>query len=99
MQNYSEAIRLDGDNTRGYALRARALGMLGRYEEAIGDWGVVIEGEPGNAMHYYSRGVAYKAIKKYENALFDLNKALRLNPRMLDGYIARAHCLSALDRH
>lgn len=44
-------------------------------EKALEDLNEVIERQPDNAFAYFRRGLAYKALKKYEDAADSFMKA------------------------
>lgn len=51
---------------------------VGDYERAAELFSEAIELNPENALVLYNRGLAYMGLKLYENALADIEKAIRL---------------------
>jgi tetratricopeptide (TPR) repeat protein len=58
-----------------------------QYEAAISDFSKVINLNPNKPNYYIQRGYAYKGIKKMEEAIYDFNRAIELDPK---DYIARS---------
>ena len=52
-----------------------------------------------SAEAYSKRGWAYFYIKDYEQAMNDINKAIKLNPRSIEAYCAAASVKIALNEH
>ncbi len=49
-----------------------------------------IEADPNNETFYFGRGMDFKQIQDYENAIRDISKAIEINPDLLVGYLERA---------
>ncbi|MES2833010.1 MAG: tetratricopeptide repeat protein [Pseudomonadota bacterium] len=54
---------------------------------------------PGNPWSYINRGINRVALCDPAAALHDFDEALRLNPRLVEAMVNRAHVLRALGRH
>lgn len=106
IRRYSRAIDAGGDDAetlasayynRGIARRAR-----GANGAAIEDYTRAIALEPGFAMAYSNRGLAYAKGERYDLAVADFDRAIADYGRAveLDPGFARAHCnrCDALDR-
>lgn len=63
-----------------YIRRGRLAEEQEDWETAVREYTKAIELDPGNAMAYHLRGIAYGALKLYEKAIKDYNKAIELNP-------------------
>ena len=50
-------------------------------DEAIKAFSDAIEAEPNNSAGYVNRGVVYTSQQKYDKAIEDLDKAIKLNPK------------------
>jgi len=50
-----------------------------------------INNEPSGTLHYYNRGVYYMAIKEYNSAISDFNKAILLDSTNALAYAYRGH--------
>jgi tetratricopeptide (TPR) repeat protein len=59
-----------------------------------------ISASPNDGESYYSRGMAYKRLERYDEALADFTKYISTNPTskeyLADGYGERANCYKAL---
>ncbi len=60
--------------------RARVYLGLGRLEEAIADYGVIIGEDPNHCEHYLERGNILRRIGRTDEALADYAKAISLTP-------------------
>ncbi|MEU6281141.1 tetratricopeptide repeat protein [Streptomyces sp. NPDC047028] len=69
--------------------RARVYSGLGRIEEALTDYAVVIEQDPNHAEHYLERGNLYRRQGRGEEALADYTRALTLSPPFPEIYYNR----------
>jgi tetratricopeptide (TPR) repeat protein len=68
---------------REYVLfsRGQAYDVAGKTDEAIADFGAVIELQPGSSMAHGSRGALYLRQRRLDEALVDLERALVLDPQ------------------
>ncbi|MBE0672193.1 MAG: tetratricopeptide repeat protein [Anaerolineales bacterium] len=64
--------------------RATANLHLGNYEIAVQDYSQYIELNPADIQSYNNRGMAYKYIKQYENALQDFDMAIKIGGVNID---------------
>ncbi len=60
--------------------RARVLLALGRLDEALADYAVVVEQDPNHAEHYLERGNILRRLGREAEALEDYARAIRLSP-------------------
>jgi tetratricopeptide (TPR) repeat protein len=90
----SEAIRLKPDSALAYLGRCRAAAMTLDDQQAIADCTEVIHRLPDSADALHERGTAYIRAQQYEQAIADMNAALRLgdqNPAAAHSVRGRAH--------
>ena len=94
---YSEAEKLctkiiqqDQKNVKAYSLRGYANDKLGKRENAVRDYSMSIDLDPGRAVDYNNRGATYGDLGKYDLAKADLNKAIELDPKLATAYYNRA---------
>ena len=64
-------------------MKGRSLQKIGRFEDALGAWNVLLSMDPQNAYYYGERGVC-KFNLQYKSAMDDISKAIELDPQ--DGY-------------
>lgn len=65
-----------------YALDGEVERKLGNYKKSIKLFDIAINIDGSNDMYYISRAIAYKELRKYKEALNDVNKALEINPNI-----------------
>jgi tetratricopeptide (TPR) repeat protein len=88
--DYTQAIRLNDQNSDAYYKRANVHYDLGKYQQAIQDYTQAIQADPNNAKAYYNRGLAYSDIADIRSAIKDFAQVIRLNPNDADAYHQRA---------
>ncbi|GGW32256.1 hypothetical protein GCM10010503_05030 [Streptomyces lucensis JCM 4490] len=69
--------------------RARVYAGLGRLDEALADYAVVVEQDPNHAEHYLERGNLFRRLGRNEEALADYTRALTLSPPFPEIYYNR----------
>jgi tetratricopeptide (TPR) repeat protein len=69
--------------------RARVYMGLGRLDEALADYAVVIEQDPNHAEHYLERGNILRRLGRAEEAFADYERAIRLSPPFPEIYYNR----------
>jgi tetratricopeptide (TPR) repeat protein len=77
-EDFSKVIELDPENAYAYYL----MGDISIGEEAVKYFSKLIEVFPEYGYSYKYRGIAYREIKKYENAISDYKKAMELEPSL-----------------
>ena len=76
-----------GDGKAGELfLEGHELAEQGRFEEAIAKYADAIRSDPTNASAYNFRALAYNKLGQYVQGIQDLDKAIRLDPRMAEAY-------------
>jgi tetratricopeptide (TPR) repeat protein len=79
--------------------RARVLAGLGRLDEALADYAVVIRDDSNHAEHYLERGNILRRLGRHDEALADYTTAIRLSPPFPEIYYNRGDLrLAAGDR-
>ena len=81
IEDLSEAIRLDPQNSRCYGLRGTAYYEMGRYEKAIEDDSKAIDLH-SDPTYLYNRSESFYKTGKDDEALSDLSHALELARKM-----------------
>ena len=69
--------------------RGVALGSLGRYDEAVGDFDRSLELDPGIAEALAARGLAHSSLERHELAIEDYSRVLDTDPRNRDVLYSR----------
>lgn len=60
--------------------RAQLLAALGRLDEALADFGAVIDADPNYAEYHFDRGNALRKLGRSEEAVANYERAMRLTP-------------------
>lgn len=81
IQLYSEAINQNPQQDYYYHLRAILYYQLEDYDLALNDLDMAISISPEIALNYYLRGNTNTAIGKNEDAAFDYDQAIELQPK------------------
>lgn len=99
LDDFDHAIRQGADGSiRGP--RAVALLALGRPEEAVGDWSIALSHDPEDPHAYLGRARAFLRLRKWDQALADLEQAAGWSgdDPSLNFLIARAYARCLIDR-
>jgi len=81
----NQAISLVPNNPNYYNEKSGVLSRLKRYDEGLAAITQAIDLAP-RAAWYFSRGNLYYNLQKYDLALSDWNKAIKINPNYADAY-------------
>ena len=65
----------------------------GKFNEAIEFINKSIQLKSDWEISYFYRAVAYQAMEKFDDAILDYTKSLKINPKMIDAYYNRAKIL------
>lgn len=79
IQDYNQAIKLNGKFAMAYNNRGVAYDNKGEYDRAIQDYEQAIKLKP-SAEGHFNRGNAYLGKGQYDHAIDDYNQALKLKP-------------------
>jgi len=94
IQDYDQAIRLDGSFALSYNNRGRAHHLNEDYAQAIKDYGEAIEIDPDYPLAFYNRGLARFDQGFFIAAVPDFVRAVQIDPakpyRVLALYLAKA---------
>ena len=69
--------------------RARVYASMGRLDDALADYEVVIREDPNHAEHYLERGNLLRRVGRHEEAFADYERAMRLSPPFPEIYYNR----------
>ncbi len=89
LEDYSQLIESDKDNSELYLRRGVSFHSLGEYEEALSDFNRSIDLNPGNAKGYHRRADVLSALNKYEDSLADFTKTISMAPDEAGSYTCR----------
>lgn len=78
--------------------RGAAFLNIGKYDEAIDDFGRVLDIDIRNERAFYYRGIAAMIMGRHEPAVEDLTRSVELNHERGVAFLARGLCFSELDR-
>ena len=90
IKDISDAIALDPNNKNAYANRSIAYLNTGQYEKALADYQSYLKYEPSNANFWYESGMVQRVMKRNEDAVASLDRAIQLNPKLAIAYLERA---------
>jgi tetratricopeptide (TPR) repeat protein/uncharacterized membrane protein YhaH (DUF805 family) len=86
----------DGTLTSAHIRRGNIYSALGQYENAIREYGHVLEFNPRSALAHYNRGTAYDSEGRHDEAITDYTSAIGLNPQYVDAYVNRGRVYDKL---
>lgn len=99
---FQQAIALKDDHVEAYFYRGQIFQELGRFDDALSSFETTIKLTPDAASPYLahaSHGFALAALKRFEEALVSLKRAVELNSRYIEAHCACGHILQELGRH
>ena len=85
LQEYETAFADNNELLDALRGQARTLLQLGRNEEALQKFNLVINRDPGFAASYANRGILHDRMGEYEKAIADYEAALRLDIELGEG--------------
>ena len=94
---YDEAIK--ELSAKDWLWKGYALGIAGKYQEAMEAFTKSIELDPRISMAYSNRSLVYTNLGIYQQALEDANKAIELDPRNALAYVNRGLAYYKLGNH
>ena len=86
IEYYSEAIKLDPDESVTYNNRGKGYNEIGKYDKAIKDLNKAIELDVKYSYSYNNRGIAYYGRGEYDKAIEDYDKAIELDSVYIRAY-------------
>lgn len=94
---YEAALKLNPELGGDWLGGAIAL-KRGHFKEAIEQFDAVLETDPTRPRVYFDRAKAWYRLREYENALRDIDEAIKLKPEIAGYQFFRAHVLLELGR-
>jgi tetratricopeptide (TPR) repeat protein len=96
--DFTESIRLDGNNPIAFSNRGEAYLQKGNLDNAIADFNQAIRLNPRYAWAYNNRGIAFLHREDFDRAIADFTQAIRLDSQFSSPYFNRGnHYLSRND--
>jgi tetratricopeptide (TPR) repeat protein len=86
IEDYTDALRLDGNNAVIYLNRGEAYTQKADYDPAIADFNQAIRLNPNYARAYISRGLTYNYKGDGDKAIADYNQAIKVDPNDAAAY-------------
>ncbi|MDX1911866.1 MAG: tetratricopeptide repeat protein, partial [Saprospiraceae bacterium] len=86
----SESIALDPNNKNAYSNRSIAYLNTGQYEKALADYQSYLKFDPNNPSFWYESGMVQRVIKRNEDAVKSLDRAIQLKPGLSIAWRERA---------
>jgi len=95
IKDYSEALKSDPKNLMAFANRAEAKNKLRDFTGSIDDYSkaILIDEDP---EFFFKRAMNYINLQKFQEAIPDLDKTIKLNPSVWDAYYIRAQAKGRL---
>lgn len=90
IRDITESVALDSTNKNAYANRSIAYLNTRQYEKALGDYQKYLQYEPNNFNFWYESGMVQRMMKRNEDAVKSLDRAIQLNPKLGIAYLERA---------
>jgi tetratricopeptide (TPR) repeat protein len=93
LKDCDKTVELSPNKAIVYSARGNILASMKRYDDAIKDYTKCIGLEPGAMLlpqMYEARGCLYLIKNDLKTAMTDLDEALRLDPKLADGYYFRS---------
>jgi tetratricopeptide (TPR) repeat protein len=84
IQDYTEALKIKGNDARIYEQRAAVEMKMADYDKALADYSEAIKLKPNEVRYYLYRGYIYEVKEDLKNSLADTEKALKLDPNNKD---------------
>ena len=95
-QFFSNAIRMNANDSRSYAFRAEAYERLGDFDSAIQDYSKMIESDMDRLFAYRRRAEAYERLGDFDSAIQDYSKMIESDMDRLFAYRRRAEAYEKL---
>ena len=90
IRDITEGITFDPTNKNAYANRSIAYLNTQQYEKALADYQEYLKLDPNDPNFWYESGMVQRVLKKNQDAVKSLDRALQLNPQLNIAYLERA---------
>jgi tetratricopeptide (TPR) repeat protein len=99
VDNLTQVIKLEPQNSLAYNRRGDAFYRLGDYQKSQTDSSQAITLNPQDANAYYDRGFSSYELGKYKEAIADYTQAIKLNSQNAYAYYGRGLANTQLHEH
>jgi tetratricopeptide (TPR) repeat protein len=86
---FTNQIRVNPSEYRGYLSRGKVWGTMGEYDLSIADFNEAIRRNPTSEIAWDCRAVSRFRKQEFESAIADYSEAIRLNPEYAPAYRGR----------
>jgi len=86
ISDFTESIRINGEDAEVYTNRGISKAALENCEEAIADYNQAIRINPNLTEAYTNRGYMKCGLQDYQEAIADFTQTIRINPDSDEGY-------------
>lgn len=94
---YNNALSVDPNHVEANYAKAKLLQDIGKIDEALAQYDVIIAKNKDCENCYYNRGAIYLELKKdVKKAVGEFSKAIEINPNYVEAYFARGYAYSKL---
>lgn len=90
IRDITESIQLNAKNKTAYANRSIAYLSTGQYEKALSDYQEYLKFDPNNPNFWYESGMVQRSLKRNQDAINSLSRAIQLKPDFNIAYRERA---------
>ena len=98
LEYYDNTLRINPNNENAYYARAKVLQDLGKYDEAIAEYSLLLTKNKACDNCCYNIGAIYLELKKdNQKALDYFTRAIEINPSYTEAYFARGYTHSKLN--
>jgi tetratricopeptide (TPR) repeat protein len=94
LADFSQAIKLDPNNTNGFDGRGLAYVAKNDYDRGIADFTKTIQLDPKFMWAYSNRGRAYRLKGDYDRAIADYGQAIQIDAKFIEAYNNRGYAYS-----
>jgi tetratricopeptide (TPR) repeat protein len=97
--DFRASLKLNPQRWRARHNLAIALAMANQFDDAIEQFGIVLQEQPNYANAYFNRGELYFQLDRHAEAIADYSAAIQLQPTDAQYHNSRAHSLLMLNRN
>lgn len=99
LEEFTEAVKLDPENTSFRYTRITVLETLNRLEEAVQDYDVLLKQDPWNLEYYMGKATALEKQEHLNRAIDTMEKATEIHPRDPELYYEKSRFFSRYESY